>query len=55
MLIEMERDDIQPILFDNQNFQKKKHILFENEQLIRCMKKNKKLKDFREHPIGRTA
>ena len=53
MLIELDREQIQPILFDEQNFQKKKNILFENEQLINSMKTVAEFKDYHEHEIGK--
>jgi hypothetical protein len=52
MLIEIEKEDIQRIVFDEQNFKKEKDFLFKNEQLIRCMRETKELKEYKEHNIG---
>ena len=52
MLIKLDREQIQPILYDDQNFQEQKQILFDNEQLINSMKTVSELQEFQEHVIG---
>lgn len=52
MLIELDRHAIQPVLYDEQNFQKEKKLLFDNEQLLRSLQTEERLKEFREAPIG---
>ena len=53
MLVELSREEIQPIIYDEQNFQNNMAKIFNNEQLRRTMKNEKLLKDFKEHEIGR--
>jgi hypothetical protein len=55
MLIELERNEIQPILYDDQNFQNKKQILFDNDQLNKAMKEVPELKNYHESEISRTG
>ena len=53
MLVELTREEIQPIIYDWQNFQNNMDKIFDNEQLKRTMKQEKLLKEFKEHTIGK--
>ena len=53
MLLEIEKKQLQPILFDYSNFEKNKPIVLKTDQMKIALKKCKMMKNFREAEISK--
>ena len=52
-LLDISRKELQPILFDYNNFYKKKQSLFDKDQMKQVFRKCRNLKYFREAEISK--